>query len=325
MVITADIETAAARIAPHVRRTPLTVSEPMSERFGATILIKEEHTQVSGSFKMRGALNKLLGLSEEERAAGVVTASSGNHGIATATAAGLAGTTCTVFLPSGASTAKVDAITRLGAEIVTVDSPDAYQAEVAARAAAESDGRTYVSPYNDPDIVAGQGTIGREILDQAASLDVPPIDAIVVAVGGGGLISGIASWVVDRAPSVQVIGASPANDHAMIASVEAGIIVDVPAEPTFSDGTAGGIEPDAVTFPICRSLVAGWLTITEVEIATAVAAMIDDHHQLVEGAAGVALAGAAEYATEHRGATIVAVTCGANVSSAALARMLHLG
>ncbi len=317
-----DIEAAATRIEPHVRRTPLEVSDPLSERTGATIAIKAEHTQHTGSFKLRGALNTVLSLTEAERAAGVVTASSGNHGIATATAARIAGCAATVYLPTGASPAKVAAIGRLGARIETVPSDDAYQAEVAARAAAADSGRTYVSPYNDSRVMAGQGTVGRELAAQVADLGWDRADAVVVAVGGGGLISGIATALVATHPDTVVIGASPANDCAMLASVAAGSVVEVAATPTFSDGTAGGLEPDAVTFGPCRDLVGMWSTVTETEIAEAVAAMIDDHHQLVEGAAGVALAAATAYGRTHPGSRVVAVTCGANVSSTALAAML---
>ena len=330
MITTVDIERAARRIGPHVRATPLMASEPLSDRLGANLFIKPEHTQLTGSFKLRGALNKVLGLSEEVRRAGVVTASSGNHGIATATASKIAGIACTVYLPTGASAAKVDAIARLGAEIVTIDSTDAFQAELLALSEAEHSGRAYVSPYNDPDVIAGQGTVGLELLadatgDEAASrpgvVD-GSIDAVVVAVGGGGLISGVATWLADRAPDAAVVGASPANDAAMVAAVAAGSIVDIEAEPTYSDGTAGGIEDGAITFPVCQNLVAEWITVGEAEIAASVTAMIDDHHQLVEGAAGVALAAAGTYAADHQGANIVVVTCGANISSSTLASIL---
>jgi threonine dehydratase len=320
-----DIAAAADRIGPHIRMTPLEVSAPMSERAGSTVVIKAEHSQLTGSFKIRGALNKVLTLDPDTRGRGIVTASSGNHGIAVASAAQLAGCSATVYLPTGASSAKAAEIRRRGASIVMVASADAYQAEVEARAAAEVDGLAYLSPYNDVAVVAGQGTIGREITEQAERQDLDPIDAVVAAVGGGGLIAGIGTWLAERAPSVTLIGASPANDAAMMASVRAGQIVEPPTRPTFSDGTAGGIEPGAITFELCRDLVDEWVTVPEEAIAKAVAAMIDDHHQLVEGAAGVALAAAANYAEQHPGSTVVAVSCGANITSSTLARILHHG
>lgn len=322
MITSADIAAAAARIGPHIRRTELAVAEPLSRRVGATIAVKAEHRQRTGSFKLRGALNKVLSLDAGDRATGIVTASSGNHGIAVATAARSVELPCTVYLPSSVSSVKRQVIERLGASIVIVDSADAYQAEVEARAAA-ADGRgIYVSPYNDPEVVAGQGTIGLEIEADAPAAGLDSIDAVVVAVGGGGLISGVATWLAERSPATAIVGASPANDQAMLASVAAGAIIDAPATATFSDGTAGGIEPDAITFDLCRSLVDEWLPVGEGEIADAVAAMVDDHRELVEGAAGVALAAAARWGASNPGASIVVVSCGGNVSSSTLRRML---
>ncbi len=320
--MSADIAQAAERVAGHAVRTPLLEAAPLSQRCGSTVRIKAEHRQRTGSFKIRGALNKTFGLPDTEAAAGVITASSGNHGIGVATAAAARDVPCTVYLPSGASPSKVNAIGRLGATIVTVDDTDTAVAEVAARAAATERNVAYISPYNDPLIVAGQGTIGREIEQDWPALDLGNLDAVVVAVGGGGLISGIATWLKHHLPETTIIGASPENDQAMAASVAAGAIIEPPALPTFSDGTAGAVEAASITFDICTALVDMWMPITETAIATAVTNMVDDHHELVEGAAGVALAAAEQYGTEHPGSNIVAVACGANVSSSALAAML---
>ncbi len=318
-----DVAAAAERVDGLVVRTPLIPAEAMSQRSGSTILIKGEHRQATGSFKLRGATNTVQLLDGPDAEAGVVTASSGNHGIGIATAAQHRGVPCTVYLPKDASATKQAAIARLGATIVTVDDPDTAAAERAARAAAIGDGRSYVSPYNDPRIVAGQGTVAVELVEQfEAANDGRTPDAVVVAVGGGGLISGIGTWLAERWPDTALIGASPANDPAMAASVAAGTIVEVDASPTFSDDTAGGVEAGAITFELCQRLVTGWETVSETEIAIAVRAMIDDHHELVEGAAGVALAAAERYGTERPGSTVIAVSCGANVTSATLARML---
>ncbi len=321
-ITSADIRAATERVRPHVVRTSLTVSAPMSERTRATVLIKAEHQQVTGSFKLRGALNKVLTLEPEERAAGIVTASSGNHGIATATAAAIDGTPCTVYLPSIASPTKVAAITKAGARVVTVDSTDTYEAEKHARAAAVASGATYVSPYNDLGVVAGQGSVGVEITQQMADTGRGPLDAVVVAVGGGGLISGVATWIKAHSPTTVVIGASPTNDQAMAASVAAGEITAPPAAETFSDGTSGAVEPGAITFDLCRRLVDDWILVDEPDIARAVANMVDDHHQLVEGSAGVALAAAESWATDHPGQSVATITCGSNVTSSALLAML---
>ena len=317
MIDPATIAAAADRITPHVVRTPLFRSDPLSERHGAEIVIKAEHLQATGSFKVRGSANVVHSLDPALADEGVITASSGNHGIGVATAAAGRGFACTIYLPATAAESKVAQIRRLGATVEFVDDTDTSVAEMTARRVAAETGRTYVSPYNDPAIVAGQGTIGKEILE-----DGPVPDAVVVSVGGGGLISGIATWIKAHAPATVVIGASAANDRAMAASVEAGRIITPAFEPTFSDGTAGGLEDDTITFDICRDLVDRWVDVTEPDIAAAVAAMIDDHHQLVEGADGVALSAATQYAADHPGARIVAVSCGANVGSDTLAAIL---
>ncbi len=328
-----DVAQAAARIEDLVERTPLVLAEAMSERTNSRVFIKAEHRQTTGSFKLRGACNVAFALDRATANVGVVTASSGNHGIAMATAAKARTIPCTIYLPASAAPPKVAAIRRLGAEIVTVDDVDTAAAERAGRTAALERGQLYVSPYNDPLIVAGQGTIAVELTSQwaepdrsdpepSAGSEPEAVDAVVVAVGGGGLISGIGTWLADQWPATTIIGASPANDAAMAASVAAGAIVDIEASPTFSDGTAGGVEPDAVTFGLCQRLVDRWETATESEIAAAVRAMINDQHELVEGAAGVALAVAERYALEHPGSTVIAVSCGANIGSSTLARML---
>jgi len=315
-----DIEAAAARIEPHVLRTSLMRSDPLSERHGAEVLIKCEHQQRTGSFKVRGSANLVHSLDDAQASLGVVTASSGNHGIGVATAAASRGIPARIYLPAKASRSKVDQIRRLGAEIVMVDADDGLVAELAARDHADAAGVPYISPYNDPLVIAGQGTIGKEILEDAAG----EVDIVVVAVGGGGMISGIASWIKAMSPATRIVGASARNDRAMAASIDAGRIVTPDFAPTFSDGTAGGLEENSITFGLCRELVDEWVDIDEPAIASAVAAMIDDHHQLVEGSAGLALAAATDQADLHPGARIVAVSCGANVSSDALARMLSV-
>lgn len=294
-------------------------SAPLSERHGAALSIKCEHLQRTGSFKVRGSANFVHALSADEAEGGVVTASSGNHGIGVATAAASRGISATIFLPTGASQSKIDQIRRLGGTIETVEQTDGVYAERAARARSAETGQPYVSPYNDRAIIAGQGTIGKEILEQVAG-----VDTVVVSVGGGGLISGIATWIKSRSPSTKIVGASARNDRAMAASIEAGTIVTPHFEPTFSDGTAGGLEEDTITLGLCQALVDEWVDISELDIASAVTAMIDDHHQLVEGAAGVAIAAATAEAAKSPGSRIVAVSCGANASSNALASMIAL-
>jgi threonine dehydratase len=179
-----------------------------------------------------------------------------------------------------------------------------------------------VSPYNDAAVIAGQGTIAVELLDQLVDIGWDGLDAVVVAVGGGGLISGIATWLHDVAPGVEIVGASPANDPAMASCVAAGAIVETAGRPTLSHSTAGGIEPDAVTFPICKRLVNRWIRISEDDMAAAVRTMVDHEHQLVEGAAGVALSGAAQVARDDPDRRIAAISCGARLTPTELNAIL---
>jgi len=311
------IRVAAGRIAPYVRETPLIESLALSDATGAEVLLKLENLQHTGSFKLRGATNKLLSLSEAERRRGVVAASSGNHGAAVAFAGRRLGVPVIVFVPAGASAAKTEAIRRYGAE-VRAHGTDGLDTEVHARAFAVERRMPYVSPYNDTAVIAGQGTIGHELRGQVKSLD-----AIVVSVGGGGLIAGIAADVKAHFPSVRVVGAVPANSPVMAASVRAGKIVQMPVLPTLSDGTAGGIEPGAVTFELCQALVDEWVEVSEAEIGNAMRHCLIIEHLLVEGSAGVAVAASIRCAAELRGARVAVVLCGANIAADTLRDVLR--
>jgi threonine dehydratase len=312
------IARAAERLAPYVRRTPLM----HAEHLGEGVAFKAEHLQRSSSFKFRGALNRLLVLDDADRRRGVITASTGNHGIGVATAGRQLGIPVSVRVARGTDDAIVEHLRGLGAEVATVDSDDPVDGERAARREAEADGRTFVSPYNDPAVVAGQGTIAVELLDQLGELDWDAVDAVTVAVGGGGLIAGIATWLAHAAPSVRVIGAQPAADAAMTASVRAGRVVEVEAGETLSHSTAGGLEEDTVTLAPCRAHVHEWAAVAEADIADAVRTMILSEHQLVEGAAGVALAAARDAARRDPGTRVLAISCGARLTPGELRRVL---
>lgn len=314
--LAARIDGARDRIAPHIRTTPLAPFPALGERLGADVSLKSEHLQVTGSFKARGALAKLSALDDARRDAGVITASSGNHGLGVAYALSVLGGVGTVCVPHGASPVKVAGIRRLGAEVRTLGA-EGGETERLAMEVAAAEGLTYVSPYDDLDVVAGQGTLGVEIAEQD-----PAVDVVVVAVGGGGLISGVAAALKSRRPGVRVVGVSPANDAAMAESVRAGRIVTPDAEPTLSDGTAGSVIPGAVTFDLCRELVDDWVLVAEREIRDALRLVIDEHHQLVEGAAAAAVAGAARLDGLVTGQRVAIVSCGANIAASTLAAAL---
>ena len=313
-----SILSAAERIRPFVAETPLLPSPVLSQRTGAEVLLKLENRQTTGSFKLRGATNKLLGLSATERALGVVTASTGNHGLAVAHAASQLGIAATIFMPEDASPRKVAKLRTFDVELRFIPG-DAVNAETTARRTAEETGRVFVSPYNDPEIVAGQGTVAVEMLRQQ-----PALDAVFVAVGGGGLIGGIGSYLKDlpgfpkpgRSSSLQVIGCLPLNSPVMLESVRVGRIVEMDGLPTLSDGTAGGIEPDAITFDICRRVVDDWMTVSEAEIADAMRLVYRESGEIIEGAAGVAVAALLQSGQRFAGQTVAVVICGGNIDEA---------
>lgn len=315
-LLPANVVLAANRIAPHIRETPLDHSPFFSELTGANVFLKLENLQFTGSFKLRGAFNKLLSLTPEQRAAGCVAASSGNHGAAVAFAMSKLGTKGVIFVPEGTSTTKVEAIKRAGGELRFFGT-DGLDTEMHAREYAAENGMCYLSPYNDEDIVAGQGTCGVEIAKQ-----LPQADAIFVAVGGGGLISGVGSFLKSVNPTMAVVACQPAASAVMTESVKAGEILELPSQPTLSDGTAGGIEADAITFDLCRAVTDDYVVVSEDQIAEAMRQFIDAHHMLLEGAAGVALAGLRLRADSYQGKNVVVIICGGNISRETLKEVI---
>jgi threonine dehydratase len=305
-------------IRDYVAVTPLIRLGAASEQCGRDILLKCEHQQNTGSFKVRGALVKLIGLRDDERDRGVVAASTGNHGLGVAYALSALGGKGIVCVPERASPVKVAAIRRYGVDVRVLGREPA-ETETRARLLAAEARMSYVSPYNDLDVIAGQGTVGDEIVQQ---LKGRPVAAVVVAVGGGGLISGIGAAIKSALPGIRVIGASPANDAAMAASARAGTVVQVDARPTISDGTAGGIEEGSITLPLCTELVDEWILIQEPEIYSALRFMIDTEHQLVEGSAAMAIAAGLKVGRRSAGQAVVIVSCGANISATALAEAI---
>jgi threonine dehydratase len=311
-------EKVSLRLREHLPVTPLVRFAAFSEELGAEVLVKCEHQQRTGSFKARGSMSKILTLTAEERERGVVTASTGNHGLGVANALRTLGGQGIVFVPENAAATKVAAIRRLGAEVRS-EGTDSGVLETVAREYAAEHGLTYVPPYNDPDIIAGQGTVGVEILEQ---LDGAGLDAVFVAVGGGGLVSGIASVLKQHLPDITVYGASPANEAPMIASIRAGHIVGVDAKPSLSDGTAGSVEAGSITFDLVRELVDDWILIEEDAIRDALRMVIDTEHQLIEGSAAAAFAAARERRAEIAGTRVAIISCGGNIPAATLAKAL---
>lgn len=271
------------------------------------LFLKLENTQHTRSFKARGALHKLLSLGPDARAGGVIAASTGNHGAAVAYAAGKLGTSARIIVSTTADPGKVAAIRALGG-VVEAYGEDSALAEVYARRAAEREGRPYISPYNDFDVIAGQGTVAVELARQLRRAD-----AVFIALGGGGLLSGVAAHLADHWPGVRIVGCSPENSAVMIHSLRAGRILELESRPTLSDGTAGGLEPGAITFELCRRYAGDLVQVTEDEIRQAMRLIFKTHHLAVEGAAGVALAAYLRQAERWRDKTVVVILCGGNV------------
>ncbi|MBV9736315.1 MAG: hydroxyectoine utilization dehydratase EutB [Acidisphaera sp.] len=313
----AAIEDARQRIAGQVLRTPMRHSLGLSRRCGAPVHLKLENRQTTGSFKLRGATNAVLKLPAAARARGLVTVSTGNHGRALSHAAAAQGVRCVVFMSSLVPANKVAAIRALGAEIrITGRSQD--EAEEAAVRLARAEGLTLVPPFDAPEIIAGQGTIGLEILE-----DVPEAELVLVPLSGGGLAAGIAAAVKALRPQARVIGVSMARGAAMHASLAAGRPVPVEELPTLADSLGGGIGlANRYTFTMARDLLDEVVLLSEEEIAAGIRHAHAAEQQVVEGAGAVAIAALLAGKVTPRGPAVLVVS-GGNIDPALHRRILE--
>jgi len=309
-----QVEAAYKCIAGQARETPVEMSEAVAE--GVPVLLKLEHLQKTGSFKFRGACNKIAGLTREQAAAGVVAASNGNHGLGVAAAAQPLGIAAEVYVSSHVSPAKARRIEALGARIRCVGT-DPVEAEVAARRAAEESGQVFISPYNDVEVMAGQGTIAVELQRQA-----PDLDAVFVAVGGGGLIGGMGAYLKAVSPRTEIVGCWPETSPVMWECMRAGRIVEVHEEATLSESTSGNLEEGSVTLEVCRRVIDRAAMVSEREIADALLLLMHTEHWIVEGAAAVAVAAFRKDAERYRGKRVAIVLCGRNISPEAWAQVM---
>jgi len=301
-----DIRRAQCRIASTARRTPLERSRWLSAEHGRDVLLKLECFQLTGSFKIRGAMAKLSSLTDGERARGVLTVSAGNHGLAVSHCSEALGLEATIVVPQAASRAKVASIRRY--PVTLIERGATYDdAERAARDVERESGATFVSPYNDREVIAGQGTIGLEILE-----DLPGIDAVVVPVGGGGLLAGVAVAVKAINPLIEVYGAEPLTSPTMTAALEVGRIVEIAEQPTIADGCAGNIEPGSITFPIIQRLVDGIILVSEDSIRTAIGRIAREDHVMIEGSAAISIAALGDPVLDCK--TVAAIISGRNIS-----------
>ena len=311
-----EVIKACNRSKSSIRKTPLEHSPYLSNLIDGNVYLKLDNIQKTGSFKFRGAVSKMTSISATEKEKGVVTASTGNHGAACSLAMSLLGIDGKIVVPTIVHKNKVNNILNLGGK-VEYHGDDCLIAEERAQEISKTTGATYISPYNDPAIICGQGTMGYEI-DQ----DLKNIDSVFVSVGGGGLISGVGGYLKSVQKNVKMVAVSPKNSCVMYESIKAEKQLDLPSDPTLSDGTAGGVEMGSITFELCQRIVDEFILVTEDEIADGIRIGVEKHHQLIEGAAGAAIAGFMKQKDKLNGQRVVIVMCGGNISSEVLKSIL---
>jgi threonine dehydratase len=299
-----------ARVYDVARETPLDAARNLSRRLGNTVLLKREDQQPVFSFKLRGAYNKMVHLSPEQLAAGVICASAGNHAQGVALSAKRLNCRAVIVMPVTTPKLKIDAVAALGGEVVLHGDSftDAYKHAVQLQAV---QGLTFVHPFDDPDVIAGQGTVAMEILRQHQG----PIDAVFVAIGGGGLISGVAAYIKAVRPEVRVIGVQTVDSDAMVRSVTAGKRVTLADVGLFSDGTAVKLVGEE-TFRVTRALVDDYVVVDTDAVCAAIKDVFQDTRSILEPAGALGVAAIKQYVERHKlkGRTLVAITCGANMN-----------
>ena len=319
MLTLADIREARERVSGVARHTPLERSRSFSEMSGADLHLKLENFQRTGAFKIRGAMNRIQTLSDAEREAGVVTASAGNHAQGVALAASRAGVDATVVMPKFAPVSKVKATRGYGAS-VRLEGVDYDEAQAYAHRLEEEEGRTYVHAFDDPVVMAGQGTLGLEIVD-----DCPDLDTVVVPIGGGGLISGVAVAIKEQLPDVRVVGVQAEGAASAAKSLEAGEVTEIDSVDTIADGIATRSVGEQ-TLEVMAEYVDEVVTVDDREIALALTLLLERAKTLVEGAGAVALAAVLSDAFEYDdGETIVAALCGGNIDLNRLGTVIRRG
>jgi len=309
------VERAADDLRPYLPPTPLQFSRAFTDEARCLVHLKIETVQPIRAFKVRGAVNKVMHIPAVERRAGVITASAGNHGLGVAYAAATFETPATVYVPQGANPLKVEAIRRLGANVIRAGR-NYSEANLEALAAQKQSGATFVHAYDDPRVIAGQGTIGLEIL---AGLE--DLDTVLVPGGGGGLIGGIALYIKERKPAVRVVGVEPARADAMHRSIAAGHVVTLDRVNTIADGLAAS-APSVLTYNLARRYVDEIVVVHEEEMLQAIRLLFQWEHLLAEPAGAASLAALLHHHRPAPNEKVVAVLSGANVSEEVFLRAL---
>jgi threonine dehydratase len=320
----ADVEQAAADLRAYLSPTPLQYSRAFTDKARCHVHLKIESIQPIRAFKVRGALNKLIRMTGEQRAAGVITASAGNHGLGVAYAAAAFKSPATVYVPETANLFKVEAIRRLGARVIAAGR-NYNGAYVEALAAQEESGATFVHAYDDPDVVAGQGTIATELLSDldgaGRAQGAFDIDTVLVPIGGGGLIGGIALYLKSKKPRIKVIGVEPVGADAMSRSLRAGSIVTLDRVSTIADGLAAS-APGKLTFELAQKYVDEVLLVEETEMLRAIRLLFEWEHLLAEPAGAAALAALLYHHRPVSNERVVVILSGGNVTDEVMLRAL---
>jgi threonine dehydratase len=287
--------------------TPLEFSRYLSDAIKGEVWLKLDLVQKTASFKFRGAINKILSLTEAELDQGVVSASTGNYALAVAEAMRLRGREATIYVARDLEESRLNLLRLHGVNLVIFGNR-AWDAENEARRVCNEDGRIYVSPYNDPLVVGGQGTCGYEISQQ-----LPDLDAALFACGAGGLLTGSAGWLKHHNPRIEAFGVSPANSPVMFESLRAGKMVEMETLPTLADTCAGGVDLDSITLEFCQRYVNDILLLSEQEIAASIRLLFEQHRLVSEGSGALGVGGLLKRKEHFRGKKVVAVVCGRNI------------
>jgi threonine dehydratase len=298
---------ASERCKGHLSPTPLEYSMYLSEQIDGEVWLKLDSMQRTSSFKFRGAINKVLSLAKSELERGVVSASTGNYALAVAEAVKIRGYRATIYVAQDMDPSRLALLKAHGLDLV-IHGALAWDAEKEARRVADEEGKIYVSPYNDPLVVGGQGTCGHEISKQ-----LPDVDAGFFACGAGGLLTGSAGWLKSHNPDFEAFGVSPENSPVMYESMRADEIVEMETYPTLADTCAGGVDLDSITLDLCRRYVDEIVLLTEAEIRASVRLLFEQHRLVVEGSGALAVGGLLKRKQQCRGKKVVAVVCGRNI------------
>lgn len=302
------VREANERCQDHLLPTPLEHSMYLSDKIEGEVWLKLDSMQRTSSFKFRGAINKILSLTEAELDRGIVSASTGNYALAVAEAMRIRNRRATIYVANDIEPSRLELLRSHGLNLV-IHGEVAWDAEKEARRVGDEEGKIYVSPYNDPIVVGGQGTCGYEISQQ-----LPDLDAVFLACGGGGLLTGSAGWLKSHNSDVEAFGVSPANSPVMYESMRTNKMVEMDTQPTLADTCAGGIDLDSITLDLCRRYVDEIVLLTEKEIEASIRLLFEQHRLVTEGSGALSIGGLLKRKERFKGKKVVAVVCGRNVN-----------